>query len=204
MHTERIKGGLAASSALLIATLLGSALPQHATAQQLYRWVDKDGKVTYSQNPPPAGAAKSVQQKNLTASVVSTSELPYESQQAAKNFPVTVFTSPDCGDPCKSGVALLAKRGVPYKEISVTDNDTIAEMKRASGGNQVPALVVGHNATSGFLDSSWNSALDVAGYPKSIPAGVKPQVIKVPPKAPPEQVAPAAAPTPSAQNSPSK
>jgi len=186
----------------LAVCLLGGVALHCAQAQQLYRWVDKNGKVTYSQDPPPAGAAKSVEQKRLTSSVVSTSELPYEAQQAAKNFPVTVYTTPDCGDPCKSGLALLGKRGVPYKEVSVGDADSLAELKRVSGGGQVPALVVGRNATSGFLDAGWNSALDVAGYPQSLPAGAKPKVTKVLPKEPPPDTA--AAPAPAAPAAPSR
>lgn len=34
---------------------LALALPMAVSAQQLYRWVDKDGKVRYSDRPPPAG-----------------------------------------------------------------------------------------------------------------------------------------------------
>jgi hypothetical protein len=39
--------------------LLAGALAVSAAADaQLYKWVDKDGKVTYSDQPPPAGPSK--------------------------------------------------------------------------------------------------------------------------------------------------
>src|SRR5690242_10693232 len=93
----------------MLAVLL-TVFATSAEAQQLYRWVDKNGRVTYSQDPPPAGAAKSVQQKSLGSSVVEGANLPYAAQVAAKNFPVTLYTAPDCAAPCKDGRDYLAKR----------------------------------------------------------------------------------------------
>ena len=88
--------------AFAVVTILAAYGLQPAAAQQMYRWVDKDGRVTYSQNPPPAGAAKSVQQKRLSSSVIEASDLPYAAQVAMRNFPVMLHTSPDCGAGCAS------------------------------------------------------------------------------------------------------
>lgn len=160
------------NSALRIAISLGISLALavgSAVGQQLYRWVDKNGKVTYSQDPPPAGAAAKVEQKQLKSSVVETGGLPYELQQTAKNFPVTLYTGPDCGDPCKNSRALLSKRGVPFKEISVTDASGIAELKKVSGKEQLPVLIVGRTVATGFTEDQWNATLDSVGYPKTAP-----------------------------------
>lgn len=147
-----------------------------AVGQQLYRWIDKNGKVTYSQDPPPAGAATKVEQKQLKSSVVETGGLPYELQQTAKNFPITIYTGPDCGDPCKNGLALLSKRGAPFKEISVADAAGIAELKRISGKEQLPVLNVGKTVATGFTESQWHSTLDLVGYPKTAPFSARPPV----------------------------
>jgi glutaredoxin len=175
-----------------------------ASAQQLYRWVDKNGKVTYSQDPPPAGAAAKVEQKRLQSSVVETGGLGYETQQTAKNFPVTLYTGPDCSDPCKNARALLSKRGVPFKEIPVTDNVGIAELKKISGKEQLPVLLVGRTVTTGFQEGQWNGALDLVGYPKNAPAlapakaapAVPPKPVVAPPPAQdaPQEAPPAANP----------
>jgi hypothetical protein len=39
-------------------------LPGAASAVKLYKWVDKDGNVTYQESPPPADAGK-VEEKNI-------------------------------------------------------------------------------------------------------------------------------------------
>ena len=43
------------------------------------------------------------------AEAASAAQQPYALQQAAKNFPVTIYTSKDCGDPCKRGLDYLKK-----------------------------------------------------------------------------------------------
>jgi glutaredoxin len=145
-----------------------------AHAQQLYRWEDKDGRVTYSQHPPAAGAAKSVQPKRLGSSVVESSTLPYAAQVAMKNFPVTLYTSPDCGSPCDNARGSLQKRGIPFKEVSVTDQKGFDLIKSLAGKVQVPVLQVGSRVESGFEATAWKSALDDAGYPASIPPQRRP------------------------------
>lgn len=168
-----------------------AALLAAPAAAQMYRWVDKDGKVHYSNTPPPA-AAKNLQARNLTPSVVESSQQPYAVQQAVKNFPVVLYTHADCKEPCAEGRKLLASRGVPFREVAVTDERTQEELKRASGDNQVPVLMVGKQANRGYESEMWNAALDAAGYPKAgSPAA---QARSAPPSAPeaaaPKAVAP--------------
>lgn len=139
-----------------------------SAAAQTYRWVDKDGGVHYTQTPPPADA-KNVQKKNLAGSVAESSSLPYASQQAARNFPVTLYTSPDCGEPCDQARAVLVSRTVPFREVSAVDTKSIDEMKKLSGKTQLPTLLVGSQAQSGFRKDIYENLLDLSGYPGSGP-----------------------------------
>ncbi|HEX6003781.1 MAG TPA: glutaredoxin family protein [Burkholderiales bacterium] len=151
-------------------------------AAQLYRWVDDKGNVEWRDTPPPA-AAKKVEQRTIHASTIPTSELPYSVQQAAKNFPVTLWAT-DCGDLCNRARAHLARRGVPY-----TDKDPQADFeafKKASGGGaEVPLLLVGAQRLKGYLESEWDSTLDFAGYPKTALVAVKPKIAPAKPAAKP-------------------
>jgi glutaredoxin len=150
--------------------VLLAALFATSAAAQTYRWVDKDGKVHYSQTPPPPSQATKVEKRSAGGSMVeSTQQLPYSTQQAAKNFPVTIYTAESCADPCKEGRALLSQRGVPFREVAVTDEKSRAELTNVSGGDAVPVLVVGKQVTKGYLADVWHTALDSAGYPRSGP-----------------------------------
>ena len=136
---------------------------------QAYRWVDKEGKVHYTQAPPPPDA-RAVQKKTFRHGPAEASNLPYATQVAAKNFPVTLYTSPDCGAPCDRARAVLVKRAVPFKETSVLSQSDVDEMKRLSGKAGVPLLVVGAQVQSGFQEALYNGLLDSAGYPSSGPS----------------------------------
>ena len=138
-----------------------------SASAQMYRWVDQNGKVHYTDTPPPPSAAKSVEQKKLGGSVIETSQLPFQLQEAVRNYPVTLYTSPSCKDGCPQARELLAKRGVPFKEVSVADEQSNALLKKVSGANQVPTLSVGSLVQIGFESGALNSLLDTGGYPKT-------------------------------------
>jgi glutaredoxin len=139
-------------------------------AAQLYRWVDEKGNVEYRDTPPPP-TAKKVEQRPLGGSPVEASQLPFSVQQAARNFPVTLWNS-SCGAPCDQARAHLARRGVPHAEKD-PQND-IEAFKKLTGGLDVPVIYVGSNRIKGYLESEWDSALDIAGYPRTAPPGFKP------------------------------
>jgi len=198
-------------STLLIATAaLGAACG--VQAQTIYRIVGPDGKVTFSDKPPISAEQGKIAGTGVGATGgVSGSSLPYELRQVANKFPVTLYTSSDCG-PCGSARSLLTNRGIPFSERTVTTNEDIASLQRIGGDTSLPLLTVGGQKIRGFSDSEWTQYLDAAGYPKTsvLPAGfrnappmplvaiqapVAPPKVEEPPPAP--VAAPTSGPTPS-------
>lgn len=134
--------------------------------QKMYRWTDANGRVFYTDKPPP-GDARNVERKSL-GDRAGSGPLPYAVQMAAKNFPVTLYTS-DCGEACDDGRKLLEARGVPYAEKAARDQHVQAELLKLTGGTsvEVPVLVVGRTIVRGWEATQWHSTLDAAGYPKT-------------------------------------
>jgi len=165
---------------LIFLTLLG--IGASAMAAQFYEWVDEKGVKQYTQQPPPPNI-KQVQQRRLGANVVETSGPSYSMQQAAKNFPVTLYVT-DCGDLCKAARAHLTKRGIPHSEKNPQKEEELQEFKKISGGGmEVPLLVVGQMRTvKGYQASEWDAALDAAGYPSTAVPGAKPSATPPPAK----------------------
>ena len=152
-----------------------------AHGADMYRWVDEKGIVNYASYPPPN--IRKVEPKKLGDAVKEPAapDTPYSMQVAAKNFPLTFYTTPACGEPCKSARALLDKRGSPYAEKDPSNPGSPQEFedfKKMTGGSpQVPLLIVGQlKSLKGFLASEWDAALDAAGYPSSALPGAKPAV----------------------------
>ena len=166
----------------LCCTIAASAALAQST---VYRWVDKDGKVQFSDSPPPADAKQS-SQKTLGGGYVDR-ELPYAVQQAMKKSPVKLYTAPSCGEPCNSGRSLLSERGIPFSERNAGASATAQkELKDLIGGLEVPVLVVGATSLKGYDSGQWASALDEAGYPRSRAPGQPPtQGAQEAPAAPP-------------------
>jgi glutaredoxin len=153
---------------LLAALGLVAFLFAATASAQLYRWVDKDGKVHYSDTPPPSSAGKSSQLRS-GGNVADSGSLPYATQQAAKNHPVALYTAENCKEACADGRKLLQGRGIPFREVAIADEKSREELKKVSGGEEVPVLTVGKSVTKGFGADAWHLALDAAGYPRSGP-----------------------------------
>ena len=168
-----------AIAGLCLATFVG------AHAAQLYRWVDSKGNVEWRDTPPPASApAKQVEQRRVTGGGGEGGELPYSMQLAAKNHPVTLWTTADCGQICEGARAHLTRRGVPYTDKPPQSD--VEAFKKLSPGNEVPILQVGVITLKGYLDSAWDTTLDAAGYPRTVlPVRPKPAATApAPPSAP--------------------
>lgn len=135
-------------------------------AGELYRSIDKDGKVHYSDTP--LQGTEDVEQLKLGAEPKSSEDLPYETQRAMQNFPVTFYSFPACGSGCQQARDLLKKRGIPFTEKSLVNPEDVDTFRKASGDNQIPAMSVGKTWVKGFLASEWNNELDYAGYPKKV------------------------------------
>lgn len=158
--------------------LLGIALAAGAaTAQQVYRQVDKNGKVIFSDQPPAANVQPAASRGGVSTvegSGGAINSLPYELQQVAQRYPVTLYTRDDCA-PCDTGRALLSTRGVPFSERQVKTAADAEALQRLSGESSLPVLAIGAQQLKGFSDTTWSQYLDAAGYPKSIrlPAGYR-------------------------------
>ena len=184
-----------------LSVFLAALLATAATAfAQQYRWVDEKGRVQYSDTPPPASAKEVRKRGSGSVPVKSEPQVPFELQRVQADFPVTLYTSPICMQPCTLAREVLNKRGVPFKEVQVWNVETLDQLKAVAPSDSVPALTVGRSVQSGFDANRYESLLDLAGYPKAGVLAVGKQAAPAlpegyePPPAAVEPVAPAATP----------
>jgi hypothetical protein len=139
---------------------------QSAQAGTLYRWVDANGNVHFTDQPPPQNA-KDIQEKRLASPTQSNGQTPYSTLAASRNFPVTLYIT-NCGDTCTRARDHLSKRGIPFSEKNPTEPAVAEALKKLIGAVEIPVLIVGKaSPIKGFSAESWDAALDVAGYPKA-------------------------------------
>jgi hypothetical protein len=165
---EMITASIPARSLTAFALLLLISGLAAAQVQQVYRYIDVDGRVVYSDKPPPPGA-KDAQAKRIGGNSIETSDLSFATAQAQERYPVTLYTFA-CGVICDSAQGLINKRGVPHTVIDVSQGDGADRLKRLTGSLDAPTMQVGDQYATGFSEGKWQGMLTEAGYPKTPPA----------------------------------
>jgi glutaredoxin len=141
-----------------------AALGLSAAAFAQYKWVDKDGRVGFGDNPPRD--ARTVQRLDVRGGGSDASaDLPYELRRAAQRFPVTLYSAASC-PPCDLARTFLRSRGIPFAERTVSSASDGEELKRLSGGIRLPVMTVGRQVHVPFDPDAWSATLDAAGYPR--------------------------------------
>ena len=152
-----------------VIALAASLTSPLAQAQQVYRIVGPDGKVTFSDSRPlTASAAKVSETSAKGAGGTNAAGLPFELRQVAQKYPVQLYTGDNC-EPCGNARSLLSSRGIPFTEKTVTTAQDAEALKRLSGETALPSLTIGSKQLKGFSEAEWTQFLSAAGYPaKSI------------------------------------
>lgn len=149
-----------------VAALLLAALSLHA--QQVYRIVGPDGKVTFSDQPPQAASAGRTTSgvPGAAPSSAGAAGLPYELRQVTQRYPVTLYTASNCV-PCIAARSFLTARGVPFAERTISTPEDAEALQRLSGATSLPFMTLGTQRLKGFSDAEWSQFLTAAGYPQT-------------------------------------
>lgn len=184
---------------LALALAAGSLVSPLSQAQQVYRIVGPDGKVTFSDQPPPASSNAKVSGANTSpGGGAAPTGLPFELRQVATKYPVTLYSGENC-TPCGAARSMLTSRGIPFTEKTVTTNEDIQALQRLSGAASLPFATIGSQQLKGFSDSEWTQFLNAAGYP---PSSVLPSSYRRPAPTPLVSVSTAPGPAPAAGGNP--
>jgi len=175
MNTNAVKS-LAPQALLALAVAAGGLFSPLAQAQQVYRIIGPDGKVTFSDQPPPAATGAKVSAANTSGSGNSApTGLPFELRQIASKYPVTLYSGNDCG-PCVTAKSMLTNRGIPFSERTVITSEDFKALQRLSGDTSLPFATIGSQQLKGFSDVEWTQFLNAAGYPAAsvLPSSYRP------------------------------
>jgi len=153
----------------LLTFLFLAAIASSSWAGDIYRWMDENGVIRYSDQTPPTNT-ENVQKLRVPRGLPADQSqvaLPPETVAAAQKMPVTLYSFKEC-DACKNAEDLLNRRGIPY-HLKNTNDDKIA-MQKLTGKLKAPVMVIGSNAPIiGFEENRWHEELDLAGYARSNP-----------------------------------
>jgi glutaredoxin len=145
--------------ALLIALLLATC--GAASAQSIYRWVDAQGKVHYTSDPPPGTRTKEQVRPRINsyaAPAAASAPTPAPQPQARAAQPVVMYATSWCPY-CAQAREYFGRNGIAYTEHDIEKSaGAKAEFKRL-GGRGVPLILVGREKMSGFSELGFESLL---------------------------------------------
>lgn len=165
----------------LLAYVMFLSLP--AQAQSAYRWIDNEGRVHYSDQPPMPKEARKVERRRLDSGEVDDVSA-VNMNKAAQDFPLTLYTAPSCKENCQYARDFLGRRNIPYSEKVLLTTEDLESFKNYTGITEavVPVLQAGGfggKTEKGFEANAWRKLLESCGYPtepavgspKSAPGG---------------------------------
>jgi glutaredoxin len=136
---------------------------------QTYKWIGPNGKMVYSDTPPPANAKKLISKSMDGAGQPSNVKLPPDLEVAVRKNPVTFYatvSSTPCAA-CNEARAMLKQNGIPFVEKTIDTKDDVEKLRQVSGDTQLPLLLVSRAKFAGFDPVEWRTALSTAGYPET-------------------------------------
>ncbi len=115
---------LAAALGILLASFATAAV----AAPAIYKWVDKNGEVHFTQTPPPQGNAEEYNPDYATPSTPSEEPADKSNDESKKptakpNGPVTVFNKKDAQKACEAARKQLKMLNDPNNQLMVQGSD---------------------------------------------------------------------------------
>ena len=132
-----------------------------ASAQQIHRWVDADGRVQYSDKPPPGVKSTPVQ-----ARISSYSGTPVVSGTAsagATRPEIRMYSTDWCGY-CRKAREFFARERIRYTELDVEKSAAARDEYQRMGARGVPVILVGTQRMNGYSEQRLAQMLKAAGY----------------------------------------
>jgi len=123
----------------LILLALFLALPASAG---VYKWRDAQGRIQYSDSPPPTAKTTQLKLQTYTGPVEVSRAIGADSG-------VTIYTTEWCGV-CQRAKAFFRQNGVPFREWDVEKTEYGAIKFKQLGGSGVPVITVGPEKMMGF------------------------------------------------------
>jgi len=148
-------------------------LPCISGGGQIYKWVDGNGVIHFSDSTSGAGRDAAVEQIESPASSPqferdpSGEEIKWpeflneeSKKKDAADAKVELYTTAWCGY-CRAAKAFLTKKGIPYVEYDIEKDRAARERKqKLSPGSGVPVAVINGRVINGFSPGSYESVLN--------------------------------------------
>lgn len=139
------------TNTLSLLVLLTSIMLFPATLKaEIYKWIDADGNVQFSDSAPKNQAAKEIK---LEINSVSTPKIGNNPNPTSTSKKVVIYTTDWCGY-CKKAKKFMRKNRIAFTEYDIEKSARGKREYQRLNGHGVPLIVVGDKTLSGFSPAS--------------------------------------------------
>lgn len=135
--------------ALLLTFFTMSSAPVSA---EIFRWVDENGKIHFSDKPPANGKAETME---LRINVYTGPEISSLSQPFASRDKVIMYGTSWCSY-CKKAKRYFKKKGIAFVEYDIEKSRKGKREYKKLNGQGVPIILVGSKRLNGFSQAAFN------------------------------------------------
>jgi len=168
---ERMCGGRAVAVVLAVAFCLLSFT--WAGQAQVFKWVDENGTIHFSNTPPEQRPPGDVEVRRMRdrrpmvsgqaiegATAIEEASDRRERRRPKRGEFIKFFSAKWCGV-CRRARLFLDNEGVPYVEYDIDAEPWAAErIRELTGSGGVPVAVIGGRVLRGFSSVSYSRAID--------------------------------------------
>ena len=129
----------------ILLTILLLLVFSQPSFSEIYKWVDKDGSVRFSDKKPPEKAkAETVKLK------INTVKNPSIYNHSLGASDKVIMYSASWGGVCKTAKKYFRSQGIPYKEYDVENSTKGRNDFKQLRGRGVPIILIGKQRMDGF------------------------------------------------------
>jgi glutaredoxin len=149
----------------IVTALLLMLAASMAQAQQIYRWVDANGRVQYSEKPPAGAQSSTVQQRvsSVGGNAGAAAKGGSAAQPAAAKAAVKMYATDWCGY-CRQARQFFARNGIAYTELDIEKSQAAMAEYKGLGGRGVPVILVGSQRMNGYGEERLVQMLKAGGH----------------------------------------
>lgn len=134
---------------VMVCVLLSCSYPTHG---EIYKWVDAQGKVHFTDNPPDD---KDTEEIKLRINTYTSVEIKPLVERLGKKDKVVMYSASWCGQ-CKQAKRHFRKNNIAYVSYDV-EKSRIGKMDfKLLGGKSVPIIIIGDKRMNGFTASKFD------------------------------------------------
>jgi glutaredoxin len=142
-----------------LAFLLALLIPAAKLPAEIYKWVDEQGQVHYSDQKPDQQSVSEVPEDTRSYQGISfgTVDVDTREVEARTNTPgatVVMLSASWCGT-CKKAKQYFRRNGIPFREYDIENSSRGKRLYEQLGATGVPVILVGKKRMNGFSEAGF-------------------------------------------------